>query len=296
PKEFLCVCGVQGGAAPEVQPKRFAQIRPGSGKQNFAAAGRSTQANGDRQTKRCGRPIALAKVVPLVMDTDGVYFSPPNNRKTESSFPCHPQNTPNDDDVSPLPRTGVPRQFRSVCYYVSESEMEKIEMLFARCSVGNNSPSEETIGRTFSKFMTLGKVRWGESKHGVSTPQAFPIKAHFCNSELRGAKADSPENCHSNRAEFLIAIFTTVQPMHAIRSGGKPGIRSSTARKETAPTTTTPSLPILVTCVPIISTTPQIIKTDIQPGRLPPGVSSRSFRDNDRLWRLMSTRRPLGEV
>lgn len=59
----MCGCGVQGGAAPEVQPKRFAQIRPKSGKQNFAAAGHSTQANGDRQTKRCGRPIALAKVV-----------------------------------------------------------------------------------------------------------------------------------------------------------------------------------------------------------------------------------------
>uniref|UniRef100_A0A182WSG2 Uncharacterized protein n=1 Tax=Anopheles quadriannulatus TaxID=34691 RepID=A0A182WSG2_ANOQN len=116
----------------------------------------------------------------------------------------------------------------------------------------------------------------------------------FCNwaGDSGDPRADSPENCHRNRAEFLIAIFTTVQPMHAIRSGGKPGIGSSTARKETAPTTTTPSLPIPVTCVPIISTKPQIIKTDIQLRRLPPGVSSRSFRDNDRLWRLMSTRRP----
>ncbi|EAA43144.2 AGAP001598-PA [Anopheles gambiae str. PEST] len=115
---------------------------------------------------------------------------------------------------SSSPRT---RQFRSVCYYVSESEMEKIEMLFARCSVGNNSPSEETIGRTFSKFMTLGKVRGKQTpRKRLRLKHTFAQEAkQFCNAEIRAAKADSPENCHSNRAEFLIAIFTTVQPMHA---------------------------------------------------------------------------------
>uniref|UniRef100_A0A6E8VAF8 DUF4817 domain-containing protein n=1 Tax=Anopheles coluzzii TaxID=1518534 RepID=A0A6E8VAF8_ANOCL len=141
-------------------------------------------------------------------------FAPKVQSKNRILLPVPPPKHSQRRRRSSSPRT---RQFRSVCYYVSESEMEKIEMLLARCSVRNNSPSEETIGRTFSKFMTLGKVRGKQTpRKRLRLKHIFAQETkHFCNAEIRGAKADSPENCHSNRAEFLIAIFTTVQPMHA---------------------------------------------------------------------------------